>query len=433
MASLSTGRSLSYPMTRLLPILLLVVVSATAQNPLVNQYLAEARTAVNEKNYAGAYEKLQKAYALHPYHQAILYNLGVMAAATGHADESISYLRKALHINAAYKLDVAQLASVKDRPDFQQLLALQKELQTVVTNSDTAIVLTDRTLHAESVTFDPKTETFYVGSVHKRKIVAVDNKGKATDFTEPGFSGLTAVLGVRIDASGKYLWACSSPMEEMDKDDSLADSRVFKFELATRKRVAQFDPAIKSGHTFGDLAIAPNGKVFVSDTRRNEIYLVNEATKALEKFFGSTEFWNIQGISFTDDGKFMFISDYIKGPFRLDMITKKLIKLTSAVENSLKGIDGLIFYQGSLLALQNGTTPLRAMRFKLNATLDAIVDAEIMDQGRGELNEPTQGAVAGDTFYYVANSQWGGYDNLKQPKSAELLEDIVVLKFRLEK
>lgn len=420
-------------MTRFIPLLLLVVLSATAQNPEVNKYLAEARTAVTNKDYPLAYEKLTKAHALHPYHQAILYNLGVMAAATGHPDESISNLRKALHINAGYKLDVPQLASVKDRPDFQELIALQKDLQKVVTNSDTAAVLKDRNLHAESATVDPQTGTLYIGSVHKRKIVAVDKEGKASDFIASGTNGLTAVLGVRVDAQGKFLWACSSPMEEVEGTDTLAPSRVFKFDLATRKLVSQFEPAAKGGHVFGDLAIAPNGQVYVSDSKTNEIYKVNETTKKLELFSHDKEFWNIQGITFSNDGKYMFISDYIKGPYRLDMATRKLEKIGSQVDSSLKGIDGMLFYSGSLLTLQNGTSPFRVMRFKLNPTLDTIVAAEIIDQGRAELNEPTQGALVGNDFYYVATSQWGGYDDQKMPKAPELLEDIIILKYRLEK
>jgi hypothetical protein len=72
------------------------------------------------------------------------------------------------------------------------------------------------------------------------------------------------------------------------------------------------------------------------------------------------------------------------------------------------------------------------MRFILNKTLDTIVSVEIIDQGRPELNEPTQGTIVGTDFYYVANSQWGGYETDKAPKAAESLQDIVILKYRLK-
>jgi tetratricopeptide (TPR) repeat protein len=166
-------------MTKLILLLLLTALTASGQNPEVNRYVTEARKAVTNKDYPLAYEQLTKAHAFHPYHQGILYQLGVMAALTGKPDESIPYLRKALYVNAGYKLDIPELSAVKDRADFQQLKTLQTELQKVVANADTAFVVKDRSLHAESVAVEPKTGTCYVGSVRKKKIVAVDNKGNA--------------------------------------------------------------------------------------------------------------------------------------------------------------------------------------------------------------------------------------------------------------
>lgn len=418
-------------MIRILLLALCCTTTAVAQNPQVNRYVAEARKAVAAKDYSTTYDNLVKAHAFHPYHQGILYQLGVMSALTGRPDESVPYLRKALHINAGYKLDIPELSSVKDRPDFQQLLLLQKDLQTKVVDSDTAFVLKDRSLHAESVAVDGSTGTAYVGSVRKRKIVAVDAKGVARDFILPGAHGLTAVLGLRLDAARKSLWACSSPMAEMEGYDSLLPSRVYRFDLRTGKLRAQYEAPAKAGHVFGDLVIGPGGQVLVSDSKTNEIYVVNEKAGTLDRFLTDSEFWNIQGLSFTTDGKYLFISDYIKGPYRLELATRKLIKLTTEVENSLKGIDGLLYHQGTLLALQNGTSPLRVMQFTLNGALDTITAATIIDQGRPELNEPTQGSIVGNDFYYVANSQWGGYDENRNPKPEKELQDIVVLRYRL--
>ncbi|MBL7850949.1 MAG: hypothetical protein JNN04_08610 [Cyclobacteriaceae bacterium] len=418
-------------MIRILFSLLLIGPVAIGQNPEVGRHVAEARQAVANKDYAAAYDHLVKAHAYHPYHQGILYQLGVMSALTGKPDESIPYLRKALYINAGYKLEIPELASVRDRSDFQQLLQLQKDLQKVVASSDTAFVLTDRSLHVESVSVNLNTGTAYVGSVHKRKIVAIDANGNARDFTKPGEHGLTAVLGLRVDLKRQSLWACSSPLEEMDGYDSLLPSRVYRFDLETGKLLAQYE-APGTGHVLGDLAIGPNGQVLVSDSRTNEVYIVNEKSGALDRFLTDETFWSMQGLTFSDDGKYVFIADYVKGPFRLEMATRKLIKIGSTPENSLKGIDGLLFHQGTLLALQNGTYPLRVMRFQLNSTLDTITRADIIDQGRHELNEPTQGTLLGNDFYYVANSQWGAYDENHRPKPDAEWQDIVVLKYKLK-
>lgn len=420
-------------MKSLILIFLFIALAASAQDKDLNYYVMESRKSYAAKDYAQAYVFMTEASKLHPYHQGILYQLGILGALTGRPEESVKNLGKAIHINAGYKLsDQPDLAALKDRADFQELLQEQKKLQSTVIHSDTAFVLRDRTLHIESVALDASTGTFYLGSVHQRKIVAVDKRGNARDLTAPGADGLTAVFGVRVDAKRKSLWACSSPMEEMENYDSTAKSAVSQFDLKSGKLQRQYFPTEKSGHVFGDLVLSAKGDVFVSDSKNNVIFKVNEKTGALDLFFSSAEFWNLQGLTFNDDGRYLFISDYIKGPYRLHMQTKELIKIACTIDDSLKGIDGMTFYQGSLVTLQNGISPFRAMRFTLNATMDTITGATIIDQAHPAMNEPTIGIIEKSVFYYVANSQWGGYDEKHQIKDASKLQEIVILRSELK-
>jgi len=419
-------------MKKLTILSLLITLSASAQEKDLNYYVTESRKLYAAKDYQQSYLMMTEAQKLHPYHQGILYQLGILGALTGRPDESVRNLAKAININAGYKLaDQPDLTALKDRADFQELLQLQKQLQTPVVHSDTAFVLRDRTLHIESVTRDATTGTFYLGSVHQRKIVAVDKFGNARDFTASGAHGLTAVFGVRVDGKRKTLWACSSPMEEMQNYDSTAKSAVSAFDLKSGKLLRQYFPTEKSGHVFGDLVISAKGEVFVSDSKNNVIFKVNENSGTLDLIFSSAEFWNLQGLAFSDNDRYLFISDYIKGPFRLDMQTKELIKIASTTDYSLKGIDGMSFYQGSLVTLQNGISPFRAMRYTLNPTMDTITGAVIIDQAHPAMNEPTIGTIEKNVFYYVANSQWGGYDKNHKPKANDELQDIVVLKCKL--
>ncbi len=419
-------------MKKLALLLLFISLESSAQEKDLNYYLAEARKFSASKDYAQAYAMMAEAHKLHPYHQGIFYQQGILGALTNRPEESVANLRKAIHINAGYKLaDQPDIALLKDRADFQELLKLQKQLQTPVVHSDTAFVLRDRSLHIESVTLDPASGSFYLGSVHKRKIVSVDKSGQTKNFTTSGQDGLTAVFGVRVDPKRKSLWVCSSPLEEMQDYDSTAKSVVGQYDLKTGKLLRQYHPTEKSGHVFGDLILNSKGEVFVSDSKNNIVFKVNEKASSLDIYFPSDEFWNLQGLAFSPDDRYLFISDYIKGPFRLDTRTKELVKIKSNVEASLKGIDGLTFYKSSLIALQNGTYPLRATRYTLNATLDTIILATLIDQAHPAMNEPTIGTVERNIFYYVANSQWGGYDERHHIKDSTQLQDIVILKYNL--
>lgn len=417
-----------------LTLLILSVYGIVESQQNLQYYYAQAREAQKSDDHSRFYEMIVKANELHPFHEGILYNRGIAAALTNRTDESVKFLRDAILVNAKFDLSIDDLKSLTGQKDFEELKSLQKELLQPVIHSDTAYILKDRTLHLESVAAGEKKGIFYLSSVHKRKILKVDEKGNVTDFTKSAQNGMTSLLGIKVDKTKKVLWACSSPMPEMENYDTTSVSYVFKYDLKTGKLLAKYTPdASVKGSVFGDLILNKNGEAFISDTQSNTIFKVNESNQKLDPYFTSEEFWNIQGITFSGDEHFLFIADYIKGLFSLNTQTKELIQLSKEVPVSLKSIDGLIWYQNSLIAVQNGVVPMRVTRYFLNPALDKITRYEIIDRAHPSFNEPTNGCVLNDTLYYVANSQWGGYDDKHQPKPIDQLQDIVVLKTDLKK
>lgn len=421
-------------MRRLLFMCSLVIGYGAACQQNFQSYYTQAREAYKGGDYAKFYEMTVKANDAHPYHQGALYYRGVAAALTGKPDEAIKYLRDAILVNAQFDLSLEELKSLSNQKDFEALKSLQQDLRSSIVHSDTAFTVKDRSLHLESVAAGEKDGVFYLSSIHKRKILRIDEKGNVTDFTKSGQDGITSLLGIKVDETRKVLWACSSPMPEMENFDTTSVSSVMKYDLKTGKLLARFSPdaSIKSS-VFGDLILNKKGEVFISDTQSNTIFKVNEATKKLESYFTAPEFWNIQGITFSDDERFLFIADYIKGIFRMNTQTKELIQLPKEPLVSLKAIDGLIWYQNSLIAIQNGVVPMRVTQYFLNPSSDKITRFEIIDRAHPSFNEPTNGCISNNTLYYVANSQWGGYDNKHQLKPVDQLQDIVILKADLKK
>lgn len=418
----------------ILSIFIFLVIKSVAQQQTLQYYYSHAREAYKAGDPARFYDMIIKANELHPYHQGIMYYRGIAAALTNRPEEAVQFLREAVLVNATFDLTLKDLQVLSGKQDFEALKNLQQELQKPVIHADTAWVIKDRSLHLETVAAGEKEGIYYLSSVHQRKVLKIDKTGNTTDFIKTAEDGMTAVLGIKVDKKKKLLWACASPMPEMVNFDTLSVSAVFKYDLNTGKLLDRYTPQPSSKEcVFGDLLLSKRGEVFISDTQNNTILKVNESTHALESFFTSEEFWNIQGITFSTDEKFLFISDYIKGIFRLNMQTKELIQLTREPLVSLKSIDGLIWYQNSLIAIQNGVVPMRVTRYFLNSSLDTITRFEIIDRGHPAFSEPTNGCMVGDTLYYVANSQWGGYDDKHQLKPADQLQDIVILKADLTK
>jgi hypothetical protein len=222
-------------------------------------------------------------------------------------------------------------------------------------------------------------------------------------------------------------------MKEMENYDSTARSAVFKFHLSSGKLIHKYPVLLnKNNSVFGDLLISKEGKVLISDSENNDIYTINEKTNRIEPYYTSPDFWSIQGITFSSNEKYLFIADYVKGIFRFTIKTKELVEITNNADVSLKGIDGIYFYKNSLIAIQNGVNPLRSMRYFLNKDLDTISSFEVIDRKHPSFGEPTLGVIDGKILYYIANSQWGGYDANHNIKPDNQLKDIVILKYSLK-
>jgi DNA-binding beta-propeller fold protein YncE len=409
-----------------------IQLTATAQSSLQTFY-SNAQAAHKAGNYSEFYQNIKEALKLHPYHQGILYQAGIAACLTEKHTEAIQYLKEAILIKADYDLQINDFASMANTIEFKNLLKLQEQLKKPIIQSDTLYVLNDRSLHLEALAVDQKNGNLYGTSIRKRKIIQIDKNGEVTDFTKPEQDGLTAVFGIKVDNTTNSLWVCASPMPEMQHYDSTAKSAVFQYDLPSKRLLAKYELDNQQGGVFGDLVISPIGDVIVSDSKNNILYRVNTKTKKLDPFFTSDEFWNIQGIAFTPDNRYLFISDYIKGLYRLNINTKELVAINKKIEASLKSIDGLIFYQNSVIAIQNSVTPMRVMQYKLNDGLDSVVDYAIIDRAHPAFNEPTNGCIVNNKLIYIANSQWSGYTNEYSPKPTEELQDVVILQFTLER
>lgn len=403
-----------------------LIATSKAVSQDLQHYYNSAKAAYGNKDYAEFYKNIVEANNLHPYHQVILYQLGIAAAHVDRSEEALSALRKAIYIDASFDLNIEDFEPIRNTAEFRSLLSLQQELQKVEIQSDTAFTVKDNGSHIESIAIDESNNAFYFASIHKKKIMKRDKNGKLTDFAKSGEFGLSAVFDLQIDKENNILWACASPMPEMEGYDSTQHSAIFKFSTKTGALLGQYQTENITSSVFGDLTLNTKGEVFVSDGKTNTIFFVDETTKLLSPYFTSEEFWNIQGITFSADDRYLFIADYIKGPYRLDTSNKELIKLESGIEQSLKGIDGLLYFNNSLIAIQNGVTPNRVTKYSLNKDLNKIEKATIIDNNHPAFGEPTMGCLSKNRLYYVANSLWAAYDE-NQNLKPDLIKDVVIL------
>lgn len=405
----------------------------SAQSLTLQEHYTKAKEAYQQKDYPVFYDHISKALEMHPYHQGIMYQKALAAVHNQKPDEAVALLRSAVLISTAFDLTVDDFKPLQDREDFKAVIALKEQLKQQQVNSTKAFTIPDPQLHAENIAAGFKPGTFFVSSIHKRKVIYIDENGNPTNFIPSKQDGLGAVMCVKADAKTNSLWVASTITPEMMEYDSSLTSAIYQYDARTKKLIARYEADTKAkGFFFGDIVLNKAGEVFISDSQNNTIFKVNTQTRKLESWFTSEGFWNIQGISFSIDEKYLYIADYIKGIFRLTLSTKELIQLPVDAVASVKGVDGLIVYKNTLIAIQNGVQPMRVVQLQLNDSGDRIISARTIDHNHPDFNEPTNGCLVNDTLYYVANSQWGGYDQQKKIKPAYELKSIIILQSSLK-
>lgn len=321
---------------------------------------------------------------------------------------------------------------------FNVITGFTQEQTPYLNNSLIAFSIPEKDLIPESIAYDPVNEAFFIGSTRKGKIIKRDKYGQLEDFISADGSGLWMVIGIKIDAKRRVLWACSSGGDNLE-GYSLKDhedgrpSGIFKFDLDTGKLLQKY-LLNQTGevHFFNDLVIAPNGDVYATHMfEEHAIYLIQYDSDKMEAVYTSELIKYPNGIDLSDDHQKLYVA-HAEGIALIDLKTGKISSL--AVPEGLKisrreSIDGLYFYKNSLIAVQADIKTVH--KFLLDKTGESILQAELLELNHPMMDNPTTGEIIDDHFYYIANAQFGKFDENGLLPMKKLYE-VVVLKLKLD-
>lgn len=397
-------------------------------------YRQKAAAAYKEKNYPAAIDNLKKALELIPDHPTLVYNIAAMSALEGKKLDAIAGLSRVASMGLALHPEKdADFDSIKDSAEFKTVLRKFESNKTPIINSSTAFTIHEKGLITEGLAYDPIGETFFVSSVHKRRILSVGKGGEVKTFAGEQAS-LWSVLGMKVDAKRRLLWATTTAFPQMvnfNKDEENT-SAVLKFDLKTGKLIKRYVlPNKPKGHGLGDLTIDSNGNVFTTDSLTPAVYVIRSGKDEIELFLENDGFVSPQGLAFSSDEQHLFMADYSTGLFDIDVRTKRVVHLPPLEGATLLGIDGLYFYKGSLIGVQNGIAPWRLVRLFLSDDFKRVDRLQVIEANNPLFDEPTLGVIVKDTFYFIANSQWGLVDDKGQLGPADKLADPIILRVKL--
>ena len=393
----------------------------------------QARADYRTKDYAKFLENIKRAGDLRPNHARLLYNLAVAYALNNKPDESLAGLERLAAMGLFFAVEEDEdFKSLFDLPRFKTLQNKFAANQKAVNRAVKAFSIAEKDLLTEGIAYDAATRRFFVSSLYKRKIVVTDAQGKTSDFSLPE-DGLWSVSGMRVDDKRRVLWVTTTAqalVPGFQKEDE-GKAGVFKYDLKSGKLLKKYIlPNDGNNHVLGDLVIAKNGDVYASDSLTPKIYRIGAERDALEIFLSGDDFASLQGLAFSTDEKYLFAADYSKGVFRIETRTKKVSQLSMSAGTNPIGIDGLYFYGGNLIVVQNGFRPFRVARFVLNKDLSAVLESETLEANHADIEEPTLGVIVGKDFYFIANSQQSllGKEGLAP---VDKLKEPVILRLKL--
>ena len=374
---------------------------------------ARGVAAFGASDLPGARREIARAAGAWPTQAAYVWGLAVvsarMADTVGARDALRAYA--ALGLGRDLRAD-STFAALLALPDFRAISAAHEANRADLSRSTVRATAPDSTFWPEGMDYDPLGGAFYLASVRHGTILGIEPDGRTRELLSRHLPNVGAVLGVRVDTVRRVLWATTSgiPQREGYQPQDSAIAALLRVSLRDGSVERRWDlPPVEGGHVLGDLAVAPNGDVYVTDSNQPVVYRLKAGEDTLA-MFTSKLFRSLQGVAPTTDARTVYLADYSHGLMRLDPTTGEVTRLRDAEGSTSLGCDGIAFDHGAIIAVQNGVTPARLMRFVLDATGSAVARAEVLDRNTSVADEPTIGAIVGDSFVYVANSQWEKYD-----------------------
>jgi sugar lactone lactonase YvrE len=216
-------------------------------------------------------------------------------------------------------------------------------------------VLPGDAVYPEGIALQPRTSNFFVSSTTDGTIFRGQlGQGTTQVFLPPGGDGRTAAVGLRVSRRGRLYVAGG------------ATGFIFVYNAATRALIGKFDTGPAPQRFLNDIAVAPNGDAYITDSMRPILYRIpyaavqtpSAATQTAEAWLDftatplryTTPGANVNGIVATDNGRYLIVAQTNTNKlYRIEIATK------AVAEINLGGVpvggDGLLLQGRTLHAV----------------------------------------------------------------------------------
>src|SRR5215213_7927552 len=139
----------------------------------------QARAGYKAKDYAKFLEDIKRAADLRPAHARVLYNLAAAYALNNKAGDALAVLERLAAMDLFFAIEKDDdFKSLFDLPRFKTIQNALGLNQKAVNRSEKAFTIPQKDLITEGIAYDSQTKRFFVSSIYRHKIVAIDPGGK---------------------------------------------------------------------------------------------------------------------------------------------------------------------------------------------------------------------------------------------------------------
>jgi hypothetical protein len=332
-----------------------------------------------------------------PDRGAALYFLAASKQHLGETLEALKLLKECVALHEGFDpAGSPGLRVLKGDREFDEMVAAVHREFPVVATAKLAFRTDEKDLIPEGFAYDSRQNVFYLSSLNRRKIVKISADGNVSDFVPAGRDHLLPVLGIRLDPGDGTVWANSW-------DESGDRSELLHFD-ASGSLLGRYAPSDTAKHGFNDLVVRKNGEILLTDTVSNQIYRFDQAAHMFTPLTANRSFAEPNGITLDDDERQLFVADDF-GVVRVDLGSGASGDVNAGPRSTLAGIDGLYWHAGSLIAVQNAIGSPRIVVFRLSPDAAQVTKTTVLENRSAFTEEPTTGAIRGNDFYFIVNSQ----------------------------
>jgi hypothetical protein len=242
------------------------------------------------------------------------------------------------------------------------------------------------------------------------------------DFSSPS-DKLDTVLGLAVDPACAHLYAVSTNGFEESAKRERRNAAV-RYDLKNGRLTDRF--AAPEATQLNDLAVAPDGTLYVTDSQTGSLFRKKPDEKTLTRFGETGALRGANGIALGADGTvYVTLST---GIARVTTNTSEPTRLPQPDTVVTGGCDGLYWHEGDLIGVQNSTNPGRVVRIALTEKGTRIAGLTVLQSHHHpDFDEPTTGAIANGVLHVIGNSYVGHYQPDGSIKNAQELKGTAII------